>query len=184
MDMQPISGGFADAPRQSALAFRAIIDVMSRPGKLATLQGATPPASLSVAAGTVILTLADANTGIYLAGDLDSPALRQWIAFHTGAPITTADCADLAIGTWADLHPLDRYRTGTVEYPDRAATLIVELGETPAPNASLTGPGIKDRIAAFVPGARPTSFPLGLDLILTAGAQVSALPRSTQVEFA
>ncbi|MTH79107.1 phosphonate C-P lyase system protein PhnH [Paracoccus aestuariivivens] len=183
MNIQPISGGFSDAPRQSATAFRSVLEVMSRPGKTAVLSGAKPPAPLSIAAGTAILTLADSNTPVHLAGVFDCDALRQWITFHTGAPLVPADEADLAIGHWHDLEPLDRFRIGSPEYPDRSSTLIVELHDWPQENARLTGPGIKTKTLAFVPGNRPTDFPLGLDLIMTMGERISALPRSTEVEF-
>lgn len=180
---QQISGGFTDAPRQSATAFRALLDAMSRPGQWQQITGATPPAPLSPAAGAVILTLADPNTPLHLAGALDCPDVRYWITFHTAAPLVPASDASIVIGNWQDLQPLDRFAIGTPEYPDRAATLIVTLDAPPAPNARLTGPGIRDAIAAFCPGDRPTAFPLGLDLILAAQEQIMGLPRSTNVEF-
>ena len=180
---QQISGGFSDTPRQSATAFRAILEAMSRPGQWQEVQGAMPPAPLSPAAGAVILTLADHNTPLHLAGALDCPEVRYWITFHTAAPITSATDASFAIGTWQDLQPLDRFAIGTPEYPDRSATLIVTLDEVPAANATLSGPGINGSVNAFCPGARPTAFPLGLDLILATRGRIMGLPRSTKVEF-
>ena len=50
-----LSGGFADPPIDAARAFRACLDVMARPGRIAKLGGAVPPAPLSVAAGTCLL---------------------------------------------------------------------------------------------------------------------------------
>lgn len=181
--MNVLSGGFTDAPRQSATAFRTIMDVMARPGLQADLTSAAPPAPLSPAAGAIILTLADPNSPVHLAGEMDCEAVRAWITFHTGAPFVPATEAALAIGTWDALQPLDRFAIGTPEYPDRSAALIVEMGALPAPNARLTGPGIKGEAQGFCPGTRPVSFPLGLDLILTAGTTITAIPRSTEVEF-
>ena len=120
---------------------------------------------------------------MHLAGVVECDAVRAWITFHTGAPFAAADDAALAVGTWDALQPLDRFAIGTPEYPDRSATLIVEMGALPAPNARLTGPGIKGETQGFCPGTRPVSFPLGLDLILTAGTTITAIPRSTKVEF-
>ncbi|MBK4216907.1 phosphonate C-P lyase system protein PhnH [Paracoccus caeni] len=183
MNMQPISGGFSNAPLQSATAFRAVLQAMSRPGLWQAIDGAAPPAPLSQASGALILTLADPNTPVHLAGTLDCDAVRGWITFHTGAPLVAAQDADFAVGAWDDLQPLDRFAIGTPEYPDRAATLIIELDGVPAANARLTGPGIDGEITAFCPGDRPTAFPLGLDLILTDGARIMGLPRSTGLEF-
>ncbi len=185
MDLGSLSGGFAHASHDAAHAFRSMMEAMARPGTVWPLQGATPPAPLSVAAGTLILTLCDPQTPLHLAGACDTAAVRDWVTFHTGAPLCApADCA-FAVGTWADLGPLSAYLAGTPEYPDRSATLIVQgAGGTPA---RLTGPGIKDTammdlpdIAAMQANAR--LYPLGLDFYFTDGAQVRALPRSTKVE--
>ncbi|SFL19843.1 phosphonate C-P lyase system protein PhnH [Shimia haliotis] len=184
MDAEVLKGGFADAPVDAAHAFRAAMTAMARPGTVHTLHGAQPPAPLSVAAGTLILTLCDPDTPLHLAGDWDRKEVRAWIAFHVGAPLVTAEAAMFALGDWDALAPLTRFAIGTPEYPDRSATLIVE-GATPE-RAVLRGPGIKDtvemglpEIAAFQLNA--TLFPLGLDFFFTSGAQVAALPRTTKV---
>lgn len=183
MNMQPLSGGFSDVARQSSVVFRAVLDAMSRPGTWHKITGATPPAPLSAAAGALVLTLADPNAPIDLAGEWDSKSLRQWITFHSGAAFTGADQAAFAVGAWADLQPLDRFTIGTSEYPDRSATLIVELDHKPVANARFTGPGIDGHVMGFCPGERPTEFPLGIDLILTCGDELMAIPRSTKLEF-
>jgi alpha-D-ribose 1-methylphosphonate 5-triphosphate synthase subunit PhnH len=180
------TGGFADAPRDAAHAFRAAMTAMARPGTRARITGTTPPVPLSVAAGTLILTLCDPDTGVHLAGAADCAAVRDWIGFHTGAPLVAADAADFALGTWDALHPLDAYRIGTPEYPDRSATLIVELDGWSAPNATLTGPGIETEIAAFLPdpaacAANARRYPLGFDCYFTFGDTLAALPRSSHV---
>lgn len=177
-----LAGGFADAPRQSAEAFRIALDAMARPGTRHALDMARAPSPLSPAAATLLLTLTDTNTPVQLAGAHDTHALRRWIGFHTGAPVTAAEDATFAIGTWEALHPLDRFAMGTAEYPDRAGTLIVEIPAFAAPNHRLTGPGIDGHLDAHIPGDRPTAFPLGFDLFLTCGTEVSALPRTTKLE--
>lgn len=176
------AGGFTDASRQSAKAFRIALDAMARPGTQHRLDAAQAPAPLSAAAATLILTLTDTTTPVHLAGGHDTDAIRAWISFHTGAPMVTAAEAAFAIGTWEGLHPLDRFPAGTAEYPDRATTLIVEIACFAAPTHRLTGPGIDGQIHAYVPGGRPTDFPLGVDLFLTCGCTLSALPRSTRME--
>ena len=183
-----LTGGFADAPVQSARAFRTALDVMARPGTIGLLSGARPPAPLSVAAGTLLLTLSDATTPVYLAPGHDSALIRDWLRFHTGAPLAPRTAAVFAIGTWDALLPLTDFAIGTAEYPDRAATLIIERPQLLAEGAALRGPGIADLAHLSLPEGAETVFrcnralfPLGIDCFLTAGAQVAALPRSTIV---
>jgi len=187
MDAASLSGGFADTAREAARAFRASLDAMARPGTLQQVTGALPPAPLSPAAGALILTLADTTTGVHLAPSHDTPALRDWITFHTGAPFVGPEAAVFALGTWEALQPLDRFPIGRADYPDRSATLIVELPALAASGARLTGPGIKEaahlslpETEAFLRNAQ--LFPLGLDFFFTAGNQLAALPRTTKVE--
>jgi len=187
MTPEALLGGFANASVQSAHAFRASLDALARPGSLQTLTGATPPGPLSVAAGVLVLTLCDSTTPVHLAGAHDCPGLRDWVTFHTGAPLVGAEQAVFAIGTWAALQPVSRFAIGQPDYPDRSATLIVEMDALSAEGPRLSGPGIKDaahlslpETAAFI--ANRALFPLGFDCFFTAGAKVAGLPRSTIVE--
>lgn len=181
-----LDGGFADAPAQSARAFRAILSALSQPGTIVTLDGATPPEPLSIAAGVAALVLFDATTPVHLAGAHDCPAVRDWLAFHTGARFVGAEQATFAIGTWPALHPVTRFAIGTPEYPDRAASLIVELDRLEAAGHTLRGPGIQDRAALSLPEvaafrANRALFPLGFDAFLTCDDRLAGLPRSTIV---
>lgn len=184
--MTALTGGFADAPRDAAHAFRAAMGAMARPGTIHDIAGALPPAPLSVAAGTLLLTLCDPDTPVYLAPGHDTPDLRRWITFHTGAPFVAAEECSFAIGLWDALLPLSAYKVGTPEYPDGAATLIIEMPELLAQGARLQGPGIRTQAWLNLPdpasfAANAKLFPLGFDAFFAAGAQVAALPRSTQV---
>ncbi|MBN2907039.1 MAG: phosphonate C-P lyase system protein PhnH [Rhodobacteraceae bacterium] len=187
MQTEALAGGFADAPIEAAIAFRAAMGAMARPGRIHDIRGAMPPAPLSVAAGTLLLVLADGTTPVHLAGGCDTSAVRDWLTFHTGAPLARPQQASFAVGVWAELLPLEAYRIGVPDYPDRSATMIVEMQGLTDTGARLTGPGIQDThglnlpdLAAFQ-GNRAL-FPLGLDFFFTAGAQVAALPRTTHVE--
>ena len=187
MRSESLRGGFADPARQSARAFRAALDALSRPGHITRIEGAAPPAPLSAAAGGLLLVLADATTPIWLAPSHDVPAVRDWITFHTGAPFATAGGAQFAVGTWAALLPVDRFAVGLPDYPDRSATLIVEMTALHPEGARLTGPGILGtahldlpEIAAF--RANHALFPLGFDTFLTTGSEIAGLPRSTRIE--
>jgi alpha-D-ribose 1-methylphosphonate 5-triphosphate synthase subunit PhnH len=181
-----LDGGFTDAPAQSARAFRAILTALSQPGTIVTLDGASPPEPLSVAAGVAALVLLDQTTPVHLAGAHDCDAVRGWLSFHTGAPFAAARDAAFAIGAWGALQPIDRFAIGTPEYPDRAATLVVEADVLHPTGVSLRGPGIQHRAALSLPEtaafiANHARFPLGFDTLLTCGAQLAGLPRSTHV---
>lgn len=189
MSIDTLSGGFSDPAIQSARAFRACLTALSRPGRIETLTGATPPAPLSVAAGVLALTLLDGTTPVHLAGAFDCADLRDWLTFHTGAPLVAASEAAFAFGRFDDLLPLDRFAIGTPEYPDRAATLVIDLPALLPDGAYLTGPGIKDHARLSLPAAAPFQanhalFPLGFDAFLTCGDRLAGLPRSTIVRDA
>ncbi len=182
-----LSGGFVDAPTQSARAFRAVLEAMARPGTIHTVAGATPPAPLSVAAGVALLTLTDPTTPLHLAGAADCQPVRDWVAFHIGAPLVSAEDAAFALGTWDALQPVTRFKIGQPDYPDRSATLIVEVDRLTNHGPALTGPGIAlatwlslPETAAF--HANRALFPLGFDCLFTCGNRLAGLPRSTKVE--
>ncbi|WP_134680570.1 phosphonate C-P lyase system protein PhnH [Paracoccus ravus] len=186
MTASELSGGFAVAAWDGAHAFRAVLNAMARPGTIVALSAATGPEPISVAAATVLLTLCDRTTPLHLAGDHDNAALRTWIAFHCAAPIVAAQDAAFALGRWDALQPLDRFAIGTPEYPDRAATLIIDNHDFEGMPARLTGPGIRGTAALALPDARAfvanhARFPLGWDAILTSGRHLAALPRSTEI---
>lgn len=184
-----LQGGFAAPAPDAARSFRAAMNAMARPGTIVQMTGAAPPEPLSVAAATLLLTLADRETPLHLAGTHDTPALRDWITFHTSAPLVSAPDAMFALGTWQALQPLEEYAIGRADYPDRSATLIVESDALSATGAHLSGSGIKDSAFLSLPAITPFQanaalFPLGLDFFFTAGAQLAALPRTTKVEAA
>jgi alpha-D-ribose 1-methylphosphonate 5-triphosphate synthase subunit PhnH len=182
-----LAGAFADSSVEAARAFRAILEAMARPGVIRTVAGATPPAPLSVAAGVALLTLADGTTPVHLAGAVDCRAVRDWIAFHIGAPIVPAEEASFPIGTWDALQPVTRFRIGEPAYPDRSATLIVEIDRLTRHGPALTGPGIELATWLSLPEttafhANRALFPLGFDCLFTCGDRLAGLPRSTRVE--
>lgn len=186
MEATTLTGGFADASSDSAHAFRAAMTAMARPGTIQTLTGATAPTPVSSAAATLLLTLCDPDTPVWLAPSHDSPALRAWLTFHTGAPFSAPGTCRFALGDWPALQPLGRFPIGTPEYPDRSATLIVERPDLRREGAVLSGPGIHDTARLNLPETTALSrnsslFPLGFDVFFTSGAQVAALPRSTRV---
>ena len=186
MNTAALEGGFKDLPTESARAFRAALEAMARPGTVHPISGAVPPAPLSVAAGTLLLTLVGPESPLYLAGAADCPAVREWLTFHTGAPRVGPAEAQFALGDWASLMPLSAYRQGDPAYPDRSATLIVEMEALSPAGATLRGPGIETSAQLSLPEVQAfqvnaAQFPLGLDFFFSAGSEIAALPRTTQV---
>lgn len=181
-----LRGGFANPSVEAANAFRQIMQAMARPGTLVSVSGTEPPAPLSVAAGVIVLTLCDADTPVCLLGDTDCYEVRQWIAFHTGAPLTDAAHCRFALGAWKSLLPLSQYPLGSAAYPDRSATLIAEVPMLVNDGVCLQGPGIRDTAALSLPeteafAANHAQYPLGLDFFFTHDVELAALPRSTRV---
>jgi len=189
MDGHNLAGGFADPATEAAAVFRAVLQAMARPGRIETVRGAVPPPPCSPAAGAALLTLVDSTTPLHLAGAHDCDTLRDWVRFHTGARLVGRPDAAFALGTWDALLPLAGYQLGTPEYPDRSATLIVDLPALSSTGTRLIGPGIRDSAVLSLPDpaafeANAARFPLGLDFILCAGDRLAALPRTTRVEVA
>jgi len=181
-----LSGGFSNPAIEAAYSFRAALSVMAKPGTIARVTGASAPSPVSDAAATLLLTLCDPETPLFLAPSHDTQIVREWIAFHTGAQIVSAERAMFALGSWDSLKPLGRFPIGTSEYPDRSATLIVECSDLAPSGVRLTGPGIKTDSCLNLPEvdafqANAERFPLGLDFYFTAKDQLAAMPRTTRV---
>jgi alpha-D-ribose 1-methylphosphonate 5-triphosphate synthase subunit PhnH len=180
--------GFQEPSLDSAQSFRAIMNALARPGMIQTVSSLEGPAPLCPAMVATVLTLIDHTTSVYLDPSWDSPALRQWLAFHTGASLVAAEDADFALGTLQGLGDLTRFPKGIDAYPDRGCTLVVQQAELANSGARLTGPGIQTEEFINVPNHADWSqvrgpYPLGLDVFFVAADQIIGLPRSIQVEF-
>lgn len=170
---------------QAARVFRQALEAMADPGAIVTLPGCPAPAPLSPAAGALVTALADETIPIHLAGAHNTRAVRGWLRERIGAPLVTAEEAELAIGTWESLAPISRFRRGDPDAPETSATLVVEL-------AALTGQG--PLLLRADGGERALSLPdleafeenaalspLGLDFFLTCDTSMAALPRGIPV---
>jgi alpha-D-ribose 1-methylphosphonate 5-triphosphate synthase subunit PhnH len=184
--------GFADPVLDAQACFRAVLEAMSRPGRV---QPIIPPPELppglSPAAAAVLLTMVDAATPLRLgAGSAaEAPAIAAWVRFHCGCPLQR-DGAAFVLDPAASLLDLD---PGTEEEPESGATLILDVAALEeAPGWRLTGPGIRDEHQLRVIGApagfladwarNRARFPRGVDVILCAGTRIAALPRTVRIE--
>lgn len=188
-----------DPVHDSQRLFRQLLQAMSEPGTLHTLELAPPPhdAPIGAALWGALLTLCDLDTRLWLTPELDTPALRDALSFHTGCRFTRdAQQADFALVTPATLDSDIVFAIGSDTYPDRSTTLLVALDRLSEPGPwRLSGPGIatqrtldlggdQDATRALMHrlGANRHHFPRGLDAILTCGERLAAIPRSTRIE--
>jgi alpha-D-ribose 1-methylphosphonate 5-triphosphate synthase subunit PhnH len=196
-DFAHLEPGFIDPVHDAQACFRAVLDAMARPGRVTLLSAslaALPPAPLGPAAMSIALTLCDIDTAIWL--DAASAEATRYLTFHCGAPFASGpDQARFAfIRDSAALPPLNMFALGSDEYPERSATLVIEVsGIVSGSGALLRGPGVRDATRLDVAGL-PTRFweeraslaelfPRGLDVLFVSGNKLAALPRSTRIEF-
>jgi len=184
-----------DPAYASQAAFRALMDCMARPGEIRQLKGVEAPAPFAPAAAALIKSLADYETPLWLDPVFTAaPKVADWIRFHTGAPVVR-DPGQAAFALIADarsMPPLAQFAQGTPEYPDRSTTLIAQIDGFAGMTLILRGPGIKatrELAASPLPGdftmrmnENHALFPRGVDLVLVAGRDIAALPRSVMIE--
>jgi alpha-D-ribose 1-methylphosphonate 5-triphosphate synthase subunit PhnH len=186
--------GFADPVHDAQRAFRACLAALSRPGRPVHVCGAAAPAFApwSQAATALLLSLADGATPVWASGQ-PQEALEA-LRFHAGAPVAARSGQALfaVIGPGDDWPPLEAFEQGQDDFPERAATLIIEVDAFQrGPTLRWKGPGIagtQDVSIAGLPAdfaARWSRnhgcFPCGVDILFTCGRQALGLPRSIQV---
>ena len=186
---------FADPVFESQATFRLVLRALASPGQIVDVgEALEPPLPLGRAAAAALLTLADFETPLWLAPSFARSDVEAYLKFHTGAPLAAApgSAAFALVDAENDAVDLECFSQGTAEYPDRSTTLILQVRRLgPSRGLRLVGPGVRgaseldvaplpaDFLAQW--GANHASFPLGIDLILTAGPTLAALPRSVAV---
>jgi alpha-D-ribose 1-methylphosphonate 5-triphosphate synthase subunit PhnH len=191
-----LASGFSDPVLSAQSTFRCIMDATARPTKVLNLsETVTPPRPLSRGAGAVALTLFDQDTPVWLDAALaDQADVAFWLRFHTRAPIVKEqDRAAFAIVSQPDrAPPFEAFALGTPDYPDRAATLILQVDSFERGRTfAFAGPGINGqstlRATPLPPDfsarlvANRALFPRGVDLLLVADDAIVALPRSVKL---
>jgi len=183
---------FADPVFESQATFRSILRALASPGQIVDVgEALAPPPPLGRAAAAALLTLADFETPLWIAPSFAGSGVEAYLKFHTGAaPASGPGNAAFALADAEnDALDLESFSQGTAEYPDRSTTLILQVGRlAPGAGLRLVGPGVRgaseldvarlpaDFLAQWA--ANHARFPLGIDLILTAGSRLAALSRS------
>lgn len=159
-------------------SFRRLLKAMSEPGVIVALhqlkRGWQP---LNIATTSVLLTLADNDTPVWLSTPLNNDIVNQSLRFHTNAPLVSQpEQATFAVTDEAiSSEQLNALSTGTAVAPEAGATLILQVASLSGGRMlRLTGAGIAEErmIAPQLPECilhelteRPHPFPLGIDLI-------------------
>jgi alpha-D-ribose 1-methylphosphonate 5-triphosphate synthase subunit PhnH len=188
--------GFPDPVQDGQTCFRAILDATARPGSIQVLQDVLKkaPSPLTPPTAAICLTLLDTETSVWLSPQMDSPEVRQFLSFHCASPISRRpEEASFGILSASEASCyMERFHVGTAEYPDRAATLILQSQDISADyGLTLSGPGIKDTHCMHIAGCDAdfwqkrdsvnADFPTGLDFIFTDMRRIACIPRTTEV---
>lgn len=191
-----IMPGFVSPVHDAQSTFRAIMAALSHPARAHPLKHL--PCSvgpMGSAACAIILTLADQDTPLWL-----DPILRAhqdvapYIRFHTGAPLTDVP-EDAHLAVICDVNgapPLSAFAQGTADFPDRSTTVIYQASEFIERGLVCSGPGLATPATfSFLPAPENfagqwrdnhNAYPLGVDVLVTAGRQLAGLPRSLRME--
>lgn len=188
--------GFADYVLDSQRAFRALLDAMDHPGRVVEVPGSeTAPDPLHPATAAVCLTLADFETPLWLDARASTLETLAYLRFHCGCRLVDAPGQGrfALISEPGSMPPLTAFAAGSDEFPERSTTLIVQVEAlVTGRGRRLTGPGIRVEARLEARGLPDTFwrdfrhnhalFPRGVDVLLTAGRELAALPRTTAVE--
>jgi len=188
--------GLADPVLDSQSIFRSILRAMSFPGRRQSLAVKVPaPPPLEQASAAVCLALMDADTPVWLDPDCNETSVVEHLKFHCGTPLVPSpgEARFAVIAAPDEMPRLAAFHAGSDQYPDRSATVLIQVPTLDrGPSLRLTGPGIKDHAMLFADGlpawfwedwaANGRLFPMGVDVILTCGADIVGLPRGIKAE--
>ncbi|ETR76680.1 carbon-phosphorus lyase [Afipia sp. P52-10] len=194
--VEELGAGFADKVMSAQTTFRTVMNAMACPGTVHRIDAVLDaPAPMLAGTAAIALTLFDHDTTLWLDAPFTaSTAVAKWLKFHTGAPLVTSPsyCSFALIAQPKRLPDFEQFCLGSDAYPDRSTTLILQIEQLSVGQTfELSGPGI-DGGATLRAAGLPDDlvdrlalnrelFPRGVDLVLVAGNQVAALPRTTRV---
>ncbi len=200
--LSTLTPGFADPVHDTQTVFRTLLDALSRPGTIGTVNnvlsaaaGSGVPRPLAErAAFASLLTLCDYSTPVWLAQP--DTVLASALRFHTGATLVDdpARAAFAYVHDAAALPALDRFALGEPEAPEQTATLLIRVDAlTGGAPLVLSGPGI-EHTKTIAPAGLPERFwreraelaplfPCGIDCYFVCGDALMGLPRTTRVEL-
>jgi alpha-D-ribose 1-methylphosphonate 5-triphosphate synthase subunit PhnH len=203
--MSAATAALLDTIRADQQTFRVTLNALANPGQIeriaVTPRPDAPALNGNRATTQLLMALLDHEVSFSVEPGPDSGAFAAYILKRTRCPIVSADRAAFVVADHSRLDPQLplELRTGNFDYPDDAATLIVQVpsldqaqaGET---TLSLEGPGVPGRRllklsgidAAFFAAREQANrhYPIGIDLILIdQEGRIAGLPRTTQVSI-
>ncbi len=195
VDLSSIGRGFEDLALDSQAVFRQVLSAMSKPGEIhAAATGVESPEGLHPAAAAVLLALLDQDTRLWLSPGFDNGMAGAYLRFHTGCVLTDNPlAADFVLARPDELPRLSDLSLGSEEYPERSATVVLQIDDLSNDAGwRLSGPGIDGQAILNVAGVAPSflpiwresqlHFPRGVDLIFTSADRLAAMPRTTRAE--
>jgi len=174
--------------------FRQLLDAMSQPGRIVSIDNVQHPEALNPASYAVTLSMLDQDTPLKLSASVDNAAVRDSLRFHNSIPLVDDySAADFVICKEAERPDLETLNAGSEAWPDQSCTLIIQCESFyKGIIYRATGPGIqqsrKIRCSAFngtlihQREKLAQRFPLGVDLILTCGKEFFCIPRTTVLQ--
>lgn len=188
----------AAAPAQSGsrfatgAAYQAILDASTDPGRVVQLPAVEAPAPLQPATLAVCLSLFGYGAPVWLDARLRAqPNAVERLRSGCGSRLaeTPREAAFAVITDGLALPPLGEFRQGTRAAPERSTTLVVQVdvlragagrrlhGIVPEAPTRLHVRGLPPRFWRELDANR-ARYPYGVDLLLTCGSQLVALPRT------
>jgi len=173
-------------PEVQQQVFRALMEVMSRPGKVETLTSLSEQASPTRA---VLATVLDAEVSFCDHDNLIDSV--DWPLFQ--AKKKSVEHANYILCR-GDKSPNFEPMLGTLASPEQSATIIIQVANVLEGECqmSLSGPGVNGNQRVRTSGLLSdwlikrdhwnSAFPLGVDFILADKQQVLALPRTTKIQ--
>ena len=167
---------------------------MSHPGTACQLTIPEPATGEPAPLIRLLGCLMDNEVTFSIIGD-DTGTLAADISLHTGSSLTDISESDFIIAPRGTTDgELSRIKRGSLEYPDKGATLVYLVDEIADEGgaAELSGPGISGAVrpmfrglaASELEGLREANaeYPLGVDAIfLDNNDRIACIPRSTRI---
>ncbi|MCD4485554.1 phosphonate C-P lyase system protein PhnH [Chromobacterium vaccinii] len=183
---------FAHPVDDAQRTFRAALSAMAEPllpRPLPVLPPVLP--GLQAATAALLYTLADQDVRVWLPALPDETVSS--LRFHTGMRLADLpeDADFIIIAAGMPLPDLMSLKAGSAEYPDRSATLLIEVDGFAADQVEGSGPGFAAprRFGAAGLSAgfwkawqdNHVRFPLGVDAVLISDTHIAGLPRSARI---
>ena len=193
IDLRHIGRGFENPVLDTQAVFKGAMWALSRPGLRRDVRAVQEcPKGLSSSIVSLLLTLADFETPVWLPPEIAMGDAGHYIRFYCGAPLVADPGLSLFAVVPADEAGgvLGRLAHGEDRFPDRSATLLIDVPAlSGGASVSLSGPGVDGKVMIAPQGLTPqfwhqatanhALYPLGVDFFICAGIEVIGLPRST-----